>query len=339
MGISVKTHKMLWGRSGNKCAICKTDLAEDITETDDYSILGEEAHIVAREETGPRGKSTLIEQERDKYSNLILLCQKHHKIIDDHESVYPVEKLLEIKQQHLDWVKANLNIDIPKQKDDETYATYIEDFIKFSGLETWNIWTSHVLSGGQPQIIKEQYDNLYKLNEYMLSRIWPKRYANLEFGFTNFRQILNDFLRVLSEHIDKKGEDWYETKSFYREYRGGNSKEYDEGVRKFDYHVDLVQDLLLEMTRAANYLIIQIRYYISSSFRTQEGLLLITSGPDINFSWTTVRLEFSSSNIEEIRYKGLRDFMTTRENRSYHFGEGVDEDYFRGDRFLEMVRR
>ncbi len=30
--------------------------------------------------------------------------------------------------------------------------------------------------------------------------------------------------------------------------------------------------------------------------------------------------------------------MTARENRTYHFGEGVSEDYFRGDRFLEMMR-
>jgi hypothetical protein len=147
---------------------------------------------------GPKRKSDLTPEERDKYSNLILLCQKDHKIIDDHEDVYPVEKLLEIKQQHLDWVKAHLNIDITKQKDDETYATYIEDVIKLAGIETWNIWTSHLLSGGKPQITKEQFDNLYKLNEYLLARIWPKRYPNLEFGFTNFRLILNDFLRVLS---------------------------------------------------------------------------------------------------------------------------------------------
>lgn len=328
---------MLWGRSGNKCAICKTDLAEDMTETDDYSILGEEAHIVAREEDGPRGKSPLTSEERDKYSNLILLCQKHHKIIDDHDETYTIEKLHEIKSEHIQWVKVNLNPDIDKQKDDETYATYIEEFIKLAGIETWNIWTSHVLSGGQPQIIREQYDNLYKLNEYLLARIWPKRYPNLEFAFTNFRQILNDFLRVLSEHLDKSDNDWYMTKSFYREYRGGDSSEYDEGVRKFDYHVDLIQDLMLELTRAANYLIVQIRYYISSSFRTHEGLLLITTGPDMSFSYTTVRLEFSSNNIEDIHYKGLRDFMTTRENRSYHFGQGVSEDYFFDERMRKMM--
>ncbi len=85
------------------------------------------------------------------------------------------------------------------------------------------------------------------------------------------------------------------------------------------------------MTRAANYLIIQIRQYISPSYRTQDGLLLITYGMDVNFSWTTVRLEFSTNDIEEIKYKGLKNYMKERENRPYHFGEGVDDDYFQKD--------
>ena len=54
----------------------------------------------------------------------------------------------------------------------------------------------------------------------------------------------------------------------------------------------------------------------------------------MSFSFTTTRLEFSTNNIEEIKYKGLRDYMTTRENRPYHFGEGVNEDYFHDNRFL-----
>ena len=111
-----------------------------------------EAHKVAREEAGCRGESPLTAEERDKYSNLILLCQKHHKIIDDHEEKYTIEKLQEIKNEHIQWVKANLNPEIDKQKDDETYATYVEEFIKLAGIETWNISTSYV--GGQPQLKK-----------------------------------------------------------------------------------------------------------------------------------------------------------------------------------------
>jgi len=57
--------------------------------------------IYAKEENGPRGKSALPCEQRDIYSNLLLLCQKHHKIIDDHEKQYPVKTLDEIKYKGL----------------------------------------------------------------------------------------------------------------------------------------------------------------------------------------------------------------------------------------------
>ena len=95
MSINLKTHKLLWGKSGNKCAFedCRNDLIADETETDDESIIGDEAHIVARKENGPRGISKLSPEDRDKYDNLILLCRIHHKIIDDQHKFYTVEKL------------------------------------------------------------------------------------------------------------------------------------------------------------------------------------------------------------------------------------------------------
>ena len=45
MSISLKTHKILWGRSGNQCAIRKNTLiVESFDATDDFSILGDEWH-------------------------------------------------------------------------------------------------------------------------------------------------------------------------------------------------------------------------------------------------------------------------------------------------------
>ncbi|GGH70132.1 hypothetical protein GCM10011379_28100 [Filimonas zeae] len=313
-------------------------MAEDITETDDPSVLGEEAHIVAREEKGPRGKSTLTPEARDKYNNLMLLCQKHHKIIDDHEELYSVDKLHEIKNEHTEWVRTCLNpSDIVKQKDDETYATYVEEFVNLAGIEEWDIWSSYVLSGGQPNIFKDRFEELQRLNGYLLSRIWPNRYPKLEFAFKNFRSILNDFLHVFARHLDKSGEEMYYTEKFYNKDYHIDQKEYDILGDKFDYHVDLVQDLMCELTRGANFLIEQIRYFISPSFRTEKGLLLVTTGPDMLMQWTTVRLEFSIKDPEQLAYKDLRSFMTARENNTYHFGKGVSEDYFLGDKLREMM--
>ncbi len=100
MAISDRTRKLLWGHSGNRCAICNTELIMNATDKDDEAIVGDECHIVARENDGPRGDSPLDIVERDKYPNLLLLCRIHHKLIDDQPNTFPVEKLQLIKALH-----------------------------------------------------------------------------------------------------------------------------------------------------------------------------------------------------------------------------------------------
>lgn len=86
---------------------------------------------------------------------------------------------------------------------------------------------------------------------------------------------------------------------------------------------------MCEMTRSANYLCDQIRRQLSSSFRINEGVLLIETGPDMNLSYQTVRLEYNSTDRNVIRYPGLRKFMETRQDRGHHFGTGVSETYLK----------
>ena len=96
--------KILWGRSGNRCAICKLELTPDGNK----ETLGEMAHIVARSKEGPRGISSLSIKDRDKYSNLILLCPTHHREIDKNFPDWSVDKLHRIKTEHETWVSEQL---------------------------------------------------------------------------------------------------------------------------------------------------------------------------------------------------------------------------------------
>ena len=146
MGISVKTKKMLWGRSANRCSHpeCRRQLVDGETETDDPSIVGDEAHIVAREQDGPRGNSDLTADERDRYDNLMLLCKIHHKIIDDQPDTYTVELLREIKARHIEWVDGNLDVDLVKRRDEEIYASYVDRWIELAKVNEWSAWSSWV---------------------------------------------------------------------------------------------------------------------------------------------------------------------------------------------------
>jgi hypothetical protein len=78
------------------------------TANDDESIVGDECHLLARSPDGPRGDPAISEKELDDYSNLILLCKVHHKLIDDQPSTYTAEILREIKRKHENWVRVAL---------------------------------------------------------------------------------------------------------------------------------------------------------------------------------------------------------------------------------------
>src|ERR1019366_4166313 len=66
-------------------------------DDDDPSVFGEECHIVAQSPGGPRAAGIA---DVDGYENLILLCRKHHKQVDDQRSHFTVERLKEIKREH-----------------------------------------------------------------------------------------------------------------------------------------------------------------------------------------------------------------------------------------------
>jgi hypothetical protein len=73
--------------------------------------VGQECHAIAKEDDGPRGDPDFPKELRDEYSNLILMCNIHHKVIDDQEKYYTVEKLHEMKKDHEEWVKNSLTTD------------------------------------------------------------------------------------------------------------------------------------------------------------------------------------------------------------------------------------
>lgn len=83
--------------------MCKKPLTEDALSTHlPGLILGEEAHIVARSEDGPRGRDG-DRSDIDGYNNLILLCADDHTRIDTQPDVYPVDFLQKIKKKHESW--------------------------------------------------------------------------------------------------------------------------------------------------------------------------------------------------------------------------------------------
>lgn len=105
MAISEKTRKIIWIEAAGRCAICKEQVLTRGTGHDDLSVFGQEAHIVGKSSGGPRAGGLSLELI-DHHSNLILLCSKHHKQIDDQPNDFTVDRLRKIKAYHAAWAAA-----------------------------------------------------------------------------------------------------------------------------------------------------------------------------------------------------------------------------------------
>lgn len=94
---TIKTVKILFAKSGNQCAFpgCKNPIIED-----NGTVTGHICHINARNSKGPRYVKSLSEKQKHSYENLILLCSRHHQIVDKDAILYSTEVLLEMKKIH-----------------------------------------------------------------------------------------------------------------------------------------------------------------------------------------------------------------------------------------------
>jgi hypothetical protein len=103
------TNRAVWVKAGGRCAICRETLYIEGILPGLNHFVGEVAHIVAEQVDGPRGLSTLNLQERNAEENLILLCQKHHTIVDKDITTYTVDALQKARKQHHIWVESCLS--------------------------------------------------------------------------------------------------------------------------------------------------------------------------------------------------------------------------------------
>jgi hypothetical protein len=64
------------------------------------TVTGVICHIKAQRKGGPRYDPTQSETDRQDFSNLIMLCATHHKVVDADVKRFTVEYLQEMKERH-----------------------------------------------------------------------------------------------------------------------------------------------------------------------------------------------------------------------------------------------
>lgn len=321
MTISLKTHKILWGKSGNKSAICKNSLIVDPSNPiDDPSIVGDEAHIIARSGSFSRGDyDSLTQEQKDQYSNLILLCKTHHKQIDDQQAEYTVDRLREIKALHeREVAEALTEDDNAKQQDDIIYSGYVDEWQRRADLDNWRNVSSW-LSAGSPALPRYWYDSQKQFLTWIIGRIWSNRYPLLEKAMFNYTVILQDLLNVFDKHIDHdiEAEPCIYTERFYKK-RMVDEDRYQQLLKEYNVHECLVNDLFFELTRAGNYICDRVREFLFRGYRMEEGALLIERHcVGFGMKDETHRVEYRNGERIEVPYPGLKQFKAIRYTRDY----------------------
>jgi hypothetical protein len=95
-GPGITDIKLLFARSGNRCAFPKCRASMALNDT----LTGEVCHIKGTRPGSARYDPTQADVERHAYANLVLMCPTHHTVIDDDEEAYTVERLCKIKAAH-----------------------------------------------------------------------------------------------------------------------------------------------------------------------------------------------------------------------------------------------
>lgn len=291
MAIKGKDIKILWGRSGNRCAVCRTQLTQDAAAVSAAFTLGEQAHIVGEKEDAPRGKSPLTQDERDSYHNLVLLCPNHHTEIDKNETDWPVERLHLVKSTHELWVSETLSetIDHVKLAHQTALSSIVDSAVEKCDLEKWHGWTSFALSPNQ-RWAKKRPDAIWEFRQQVIGAIWPPGYEELRRATVTFSLLAHLAAQEFLEHSDDAG-DYYIAHRFYRRAEYGPNE--DKLLAEFNAWQERCYKLLKEATKAANWFADVVRRDINPMFFASTGKFLVMEGPFMDMSFRTSLLEYT----------------------------------------------
>jgi SMODS-associated and fused to various effectors sensor domain len=180
-----KVRTRLWGKAAGRCQYegCNKPLWIDGLTKAEFNI-SYIAHIIADVPGGPRGDAILSEQLRADISNLMLMCDEHHRLIDKTDIAgHPVGRLKAMKESH--------------EKRIELLSSIMNDK------------RSHVLLYGAK--IGEQHAplSLEKAAVAMVPAFFPADFRPIELSLKNssFADHEDDYWRIEQTHLIRQFDD------------------------------------------------------------------------------------------------------------------------------------
>lgn len=273
--IKTKDIKILWARAAGLCSMpdCRRKLTMDNKEETDSVSLGEMCHIVGETNSkkSPRGISKLPEDERNEYSNLILLCAHHHTIIDKTIDDWPIEILHKIKDNHELWVEETLS-NKKITPEEIVYSTLVDNLDASLQLNSWNWFISNAVRN----LVHKNFiiDTLTFVDERQLAVVWPEKNRDFEQAAKDlmiaFSTYMHHFLKYSAPQ--DQGDIWREDTHYKRIFP---NPDYHIISQRNLYWTQKNYFLLCLYTYYLNVFASKVRLYLNPLFYIAKGNFLI----------------------------------------------------------------
>lgn len=273
MAFQQKDLKILWGKAAGRCSMpeCRRQLASDASEVvpSKAILLGENCHIVAEKSKGPRGKSTLTLEDRNRYPILILLCANHHTVIDQDPTSWPIELLHQIKSDHELWVETQLAA-IEETEITRYYSEIINRTTEELMLDRWT-WISG--NAFRCILVEDFVDGINAFCELTNRAIWPSGYDEVQEAITNLSDHLYKYLHHFMsraryvEGANGGAGHFREDKSWKKIWR----EDYDEYAEQSTKWERRSIDMLANVVVALNEFAHAVRESLKPSYFLYEG--------------------------------------------------------------------
>ena len=306
MSISQRDIKLLWGRAAGICSFpdCRIKLSQDKNASSESYPFGEQAHIVGESERAPRGKSSLTDEERSSYFNLILLCPTHHTIVDNNPEDYPVEKLHLIKAEHELWVEQTYSgsKDIRKTAQNVIYADLIDATVETCQLDTWDKWASRALSTNM-NWDEDAHQRLFEFLNKIIGAVWPNTLPEFECALKKLTYEIYESIQTFAEHCKpSETKDNIEVEEMFYKSRGWieDDKQYHQLFNEYDAWQNRCKGHVIEATKAVNWLADVVRRDLNPLFFATKGKFFVIMGPYDNLAFRSCFFEYTEEEKKEI---------------------------------------
>lgn len=227
--ISEADRRFIIGRSGGRCNKCRREVFVE-NEFGERARLGDDAHIVAFSDLGPRGESSKVDWIRASAKNLILLCKTCHSKVDQQPKEYSESRLIQIREDHYSWVEACLGSKLI-QRPQFHYLSYINipradmyavinsiaqprlsignaRSIRGLGFEAGRLMASYTGVLNHEQLYANRFNNETKLEELEVGSYWFSPPANFRSKKIDDQSDLLSAWKKLESVIYRKFQGW-----------------------------------------------------------------------------------------------------------------------------------